>query len=95
MAEKGVMFDMEESQGDWFDFFESKVDLATGNIIYDDPKPGTGRVCFRPSRPLVMERVAKRKKESEFVLIQRLDQWKKLSLLKLCRLKNNKKNRMT
>ena len=68
MVTNGVMFDMEESKGDWFDFFESRVDLSTGNIIYDDPKPGTGKACFRPSRPLVMERIAKRKKESEFVL---------------------------
>jgi hypothetical protein len=68
MVEKGVMFDIEESKGDWFDFFESKIDLNTGNIIYDDPKPGTGKACFRPSRPLIMERIAKRKKESEFVL---------------------------
>lgn len=68
MVEKGVMFDIEESQGDWFDFFESRIDLATGNIIYDDPKPGTGKACFRPSRPLIMERISKRKKDSEFVL---------------------------
>ncbi len=68
MVEKGVMFDIEESQGDWFDFFESRIDLATGNIIYDDPKPGTGKACFRPSRPLIMERIGKRKKDSEFVL---------------------------
>ena len=68
MVAKGVMFDIEESEGDWFDFFESTVDLNTGNIVYDDPKPGTGKACFRPSRPLVMERLAKRKKGSEFVL---------------------------
>jgi len=68
MVTKGVVVDIDESNGDWFDFFESNIDLNTGNIVYEDPKPGTGKACFRPSRPLVMERVANRKKESEFVL---------------------------
>ena len=66
--EKGVILDIGESKGDWFDFFESKIDLKTGETIYDDPKPDTGRACFRSSRPLIMERIARREKESEFVL---------------------------
>ena len=86
MVTNGVMFDMEESKGDWFDFFESNIDLSTGNIIYDDPKPGTGKACFRSSRPLVLERLAKRKKESEFVLnpktrtMERVEYYKNLSM---------------
>ena len=62
------MFSLEESQGDWFDFFESSVDLNTGEITYADPKPDTGSVCFRSAREFIMERMARRKKDSKFVL---------------------------
>lgn len=66
--EKGAMFNLEESQGDWFDFFESNVDLDSGEITYEDPKPNTGSVCFRPAREFIIERMAERKKDSKFVL---------------------------
>lgn len=64
----GVIFDLGESQGDWFDFFESTIDLTTGDIVYSDPKPGTGRACFRPSGPFLKKQLAQKKKKSEFVL---------------------------
>jgi hypothetical protein len=65
---EGTILNLEESQGDWFDFFESHVDLSTGDIIYDNPKPDTGSICFRPTRPFILERMSKRKKDSKFVL---------------------------
>ena len=65
---KGAMFNLEESQGDWFDFFESRVDLNTGEVTYDDPKPDTGSVCFRPAREFIIARMTERKKDSKFVL---------------------------
>ena len=61
--EKGTVFDLEEKQGDWFDFFESRIDQKTGEIIYDDPIPGSGRACFRDTRIFWQERLAKRKKK--------------------------------
>ena len=63
-----TVFNLEESQGDWFDFFESSVDLDTGEVTYDDPKPDTGSVCLRPAREFIMKRMAERKKDSKFVL---------------------------
>jgi len=84
--EKGTMFNLEESQGDWFDFFESRVDLSTGEIIYDDPKPDTGSVCFKPARAFIIERMAERKKDSKFVLnpktrtMERVEFYKDLTL---------------
>jgi len=65
---KGTIFDLEERQGDWFDFFESRIDQKTGEVIYDDPIPGSGKVCFRDMREFWQERLAKRKKRHEFVV---------------------------
>ena len=67
--EKGVTFNIgQEDKGDWFDFFESEVDLATGEIIYFPPKAGTGRACFRSAKDLLMEQLSKLGKEHKFVL---------------------------
>ncbi len=68
MVAKGVIFDIEESQGDWFDFFESKFDFETEKIIYSDPKPNTGKVCIRSAQKVVTEQMSNRKKISEMVL---------------------------
>jgi len=83
---KGTVFDLTENQeGDWFDFFTSKLDLETGNVIYDDPIPGTGRACFRPARPFLEEKLEQRKKISEVVLnpktraMERIESYKPLT----------------
>lgn len=91
VSNKGTTFDIEETDGDWFDFFESKVDLNTGDVTYDDPIPGTGKVCFRPSRPLMMERIAKRKKESEFVLNPKTRSMERVEFYKSISFKESKK----
>jgi hypothetical protein len=67
--EKGAIFNIGSTdKGDWFDFFESEVDLTTGEITYFPPKAGTGRACFRSAKDLLTEQISKRKKEAEFVL---------------------------
>jgi len=68
MKEKGTVFDLKEAEGDWFDYFESHVDLEAGTIIYDDPKPGTGRACFRSTTPFILAAQEKRKKKHDYVL---------------------------
>ncbi len=65
---KGTIFDIEEKQGDWFDWFESEIDMESGKVIYRDPEPETGRVCIRPSRQFYLEQQDKMKKKSEVVL---------------------------
>jgi len=60
MKKTGTVFDFKESEGDWFEYFESSFDMKTGEIIYDDPKPGTGRACFRSTMPFVKEHEDKR-----------------------------------
>ena len=65
---EGTIFNLVESQGDWFDFFESHIDLDSGEIVYDNPIENPGSVCFRPARPFLLERMGKRKKDSKFIL---------------------------
>ena len=65
---KGTVFNLDETQGDWFEFFESHIDQKTGEPIYDDPIPGAGQVCIRDSREFWQDRLAKRKKKHTFVL---------------------------
>lgn len=53
-------------QGEWFYFFSSHIDQATGEIIYDEPVQDA-RVKVRGIGPFVEERLSKRKKEVEHV----------------------------
>ena len=66
--DKGIIFDLDKATGDWFDFFESRIDIKTGEITYDDPKPRTGRVCLRNMQAFLRERQRNRKKTYEVVL---------------------------
>lgn len=65
--DKGIIFNLDEIAGDWFEFFESTIDIKTGDITYDEPKSGTGRVCIRDMGPFWRERLRNRKKKGEFV----------------------------
>ena len=85
MEDKGAMFNLEESQGDWFDFFESHFDLDTKEIVYNESKPDTGSVCFRPARTFILNRIYKKEIDFKFVLnpktrdMQRVEFDKKLT----------------
>lgn len=56
-----------EPQGEWFTFFESKVN-ARGEVEYLDQKPDAGRVCLRSIGPVLEKIRARKKKIFEFVL---------------------------
>jgi len=62
-----MIFDLDAAQGDWFQFFESRVDPASGEIIYDEPKPDAAEFCIRSLQPFWEERLGQRKKESKMV----------------------------
>ena len=62
-----MLFDLDESQGEWFYFFNSRLDPITGEAIYDDPVTDA-RVRVRSIAPFFEERMAKRKREAQFVL---------------------------
>jgi hypothetical protein len=64
-----MFFDCNEAtQGDWFQFFESRVDPSTGEVKYDDPKPDAAEFCIRSTQPFWEELIGKRKKESKMVV---------------------------
>lgn len=65
--EKGTIFNIGEAKGDWFDFFESSINIKTGDIIYDDPKPGTGRICVRNISVFLRETQRNREKKTAIV----------------------------
>ena len=65
--DKGIVFNLDGAAGDWFDFFESSIDIKTGETTYDDPRPGTGRVCIRDMGVFFRERQRTRKRKTQFV----------------------------
>lgn len=62
-----IMFvDLETTQAEWFQYFGSRVDVNTGEIIYEEPA-SDARVQIRSLMPFYEERLAKRKKSYEHV----------------------------
>jgi hypothetical protein len=59
-------FDLEASQGEWFNFFGSHVDPNTGVWTYEEPV-SDAKVQLRNIGPFLDERYAKRKKIVEHV----------------------------
>lgn len=64
-----TVFDFDkQDQGDWFSFFNSRIDQATGDIVYDPPEPEAAEFRIRSMGPFWEERRKGRKKEYKMVL---------------------------
>jgi len=63
----GTQFGAAESDGEWFSFFESRIN-ERGEIVYDEPKPGAGRARIRSLTPFFEARAKARKKRFDWVL---------------------------
>jgi hypothetical protein len=63
-----TVFEQAKEQGDWFPFFGSKIDLSTGEIIFDPPEEGAAEFCFRSPAAFWDERRRGRTKEYKMVL---------------------------
>lgn len=64
-----TFFDLtKDEQGDWFAYFDSRVDPITGETTYDDPKDGAAEFRIRSMAPFFDERRKNRKKEYKMVL---------------------------
>ena len=60
-----MLFDIDASQGEWFQFFTSRVDPDAGEIVYDDPVQDA-KVQIRSMGPFFEERLVARKKVVEW-----------------------------
>lgn len=61
-----MLFDLETAQGEWFQFFGSRIDPSTGETIFEEPV-SDARVQIRSMVPFFEERMAKRKMVVEHV----------------------------
>jgi hypothetical protein len=74
-----TVFEQEKNQGDWFPFFGSRMDLQTGEILYDPPEEGAAEFCFRSPAPFWQERQSGRMKESKMVVNPQTRQMERVS----------------
>lgn len=81
-----MVFDLEQqNEGEWFPFFESHID-DKGEIVYDDPKPDSGRVRIRSMAPIIEKQIEGRKRNYQFALnpqsraMERVGYFEELSL---------------
>ena len=64
-----TIFDLnKDEQGDWFAFFNSKVDTASGETIFDEPEEGAAEFRIRGMSSFFEEQRKDRKKEYKMVL---------------------------
>ena len=73
-----MFFDLEATEGEWFPFIGSHIDLVTGDIQYDEPVPEV-RARVRPMAPFLEERLAQRKKCVEHVMNPKTRQMERIS----------------
>ena len=63
-----TVFDFtKDDQGDWFSFFNSRLDTTTGEIVYDQPEKDAAEFRIRNMGPFLDEHRKDRKKESKIV----------------------------
>lgn len=62
----GTSFADNEAEGEWFTFFGSRIN-EKNEVVYDDPKPGAGRMRLRSMAPFI-EALPPVKKKYEWVL---------------------------
>ena len=64
-----TVFDFtKDDQGDWFAFFNSRFDQATGEIVYEKPEEGAAEFRIRSMAPFWEQRRKGRKKQYQMVL---------------------------
>ena len=77
-----MLLDLEsQEQGEWFQWFSSHIDEATGDIVYDDPSPDA-RVKIRSMAPFIEERVSTRKRQYEHVVNPKTKQMERIPYYK-------------
>jgi len=62
-----MLFSLDTTAGEWFPFQNSHIDPLTGEPVFDDPVTDA-KVQIRSMVPFFEERVAKRKRQAEYVM---------------------------
>ena len=73
-----MFISLEQTEGEWFPFQNSKIDPLTGEPVFDDPDT-EARVQIRSMTPFFEERIAKRKREVERILNPKTRQMERIS----------------
>jgi len=67
-----------QQEGEWFNFFSSRIDEATGEVIYDEPVKDA-RVKIRSMAPFIEQRVGIRKRQYEHVVNPKTRQMERIA----------------
>jgi hypothetical protein len=73
-----MIFDLDQTDGEWFPFFTSTIDARTGDVNYDDPM-SDAMVQIRSMQPFFEEQFAKKKKNIEHVLNPKTRQMERIA----------------
>lgn len=73
-----MLFALDQNEGEWFPFQNSKIDAVTGEPVFDDPVKDA-KVQIRSMTPFFEERIAKRKRQTEHVMNPKTRQMERLS----------------
>jgi hypothetical protein len=69
---------LDQTEGEWFQFVGSRIDLNTGEAVFEDPF-SDARVQVRSIAPFIEERISKRKRIVEHVHNPKTRQMERLS----------------
>jgi len=67
-----------QQEGEWFNFFSSRINETTGDVIYDEPVKDA-RVKIRSMAPFIEERVGNRKRQYEHVVNPKTRQMERIA----------------
>ena len=73
-----MLFNLDQNEGEWFPFQNSKIDPLTGEPVFDDPVTDA-KVQIRSITPFFEERIAKRKRQAEHVMNPKTRQMERIS----------------
>jgi len=73
-----MLFSLEQNEGEWFPFQNSKIDPLTGEPVFDDPVKDA-KVQIRSMMPFFEERIAKRKRQTEHVMNPKTRQMERIA----------------
>jgi hypothetical protein len=73
-----MLFDLNQSEGEWFPFQNSRIDPLTGEPVFDDPV-SDAKVKIRSMTPFFEERISKRKRQTEHVMNPKTRQMERIT----------------